>query len=346
MSDLGLNTVVLGNTNDLTSLTTTDNGDSVGRAREGLDNGDRTLDVGRPLELAHRTVPDDSVGTSESLSEDIDGLLTDIEAEDAIREGGDGVVHRDLARDGRILELLTSEEINGENKLSTSGSSLVEDGLGNSDGLLVNVGDVESLSLEEGESHGTADEDLISDREEVAEDRELGINLSTTENGSEGVSRDAALRNSLGEVLDLLAHQETGDARDLLLALGSAGAKSVGHADDGGVGTVSSTEGIVDVDVHVDGVDEGIDEGGVVLLLTLVETEVVEEEDGARLEGGDGLLDGVTNAVVDEGDRDVELLTDDISSRSEAERSRVILGITKVRSNDDLFKGGNKYARD
>ena len=71
---------------------------------------------------------------------------------------------------------------------------------------------------------------------------------------------------------------------------------------------MGSTEGIVDVEVGMDGIDEGLDELGLVLGLAGVETDVLEEDDVAVLHGidlsshvGTSDLVGLGDGLVEEG---------------------------------------------
>ena len=81
-----------------------------------------------------------------------------------------------------------------------------------------------------------------------------------------------------------------------------------GEADGGGVGSVGSTEGVVDVEVGLDGLVELVDELGGVLGLASVETDVLEEDDVAVLHGidlssnvGTSDLVGLGDGLVEEG---------------------------------------------
>ena len=81
-----------------------------------------------------------------------------------------------------------------------------------------------------------------------------------------------------------------------------------GEADGGSVGSVGSTEGVVDVEVGLDGLVELVDELGGVLGLASVETDVLEEDDVAVLHGVDDLGDGLADDLIGLDDGLLEVL--------------------------------------
>ena len=123
------------------------------------------------------------------------------------------------------------------------------------------------LDLEEGVGHPAADDHGGDAGEEGLQDRDLGGDLGPADDGDErlcGILEDAA------EELDLLLHQEAGDAR-----------QDLGHPLRGGVRAVRGAEGVVDVDVAQGRELRG--ELGIVLLLLRVEADVFQEHDVAGL---------------------------------------------------------------
>lgn len=107
----------------------------------------------------------------------------------------------------------------------------------------------------------------------MIENTDLGGNLGTADDGDEGA---LGLGEDAGQRVDLLLEQEAGDGRQVS-----------GGAHDGTLGAVCGAEGIENEDVTIG--SELLGDLGIVLLLTLVKTDVLENEDLARLDGGDSL---------------------------------------------------------
>ena len=102
-------------------------------------------------------------------------------------------------------------------------------------GLHLGLADRIALGSEEGEHHGTADENGVCDVHEVVDDAYLVRDLGTTQNGDEG---PLGILEHRGERLDLLGEEQAAYGRDEL-----------GHAADGCVGAMRRAEGVVNVDV-------------------------------------------------------------------------------------------------
>ena len=107
----------------------------------------------------------------------------------------------------------------------------------------------------------------------MIENADLGGNLGTADDGDEGT---LGLGEDTGQRVDLLLQKEASDCGQVS-----------GGTHDGTLGAVSGTEGVENEDVAIG--SEGLGDLGIVLLLTLVKTDVLENEDLARLDGGDGL---------------------------------------------------------
>ena len=119
----------------------------------------------------------------------------------------------------------------------------------------------------------------------MIENANLGGNLGTADDSDEGA---LGLGEDAGQRVDLLLEQEASDCGQVS-----------GGAHNGTLGAVSGTEGIEDEDVAIGSEDLG--DLGIVLLLTLVKTDVLENEDLARLDGGDSLSSLLAVGVGDEG---------------------------------------------
>ena len=161
---------------------------------------------------------------------------------------------------------------------------LVQDDQGDLDLVVLDerLADPQALGLQEGVGHGAADQDVIGFAEEALDDLDLVGDLGPAQDGDVGLHRGV---DGLLQVVDFLLHQVAGGLdRD-----------EIGDADDGGVGPMARTEGVVDEDVDALGQLAG--ELGVVLLLFLVEPDVLEQERlalaEAPLQPGDLVADDI-----------------------------------------------------
>ena len=299
VAELVLDLVVGGNGS---GVTTTDDDGLAGGG--GLEGGVHGL-LGAVGELLHledtgRTVPQDGLGLVDGSLVELDGLLAAVETHPAVGDaglvgGGGGV--------GGGAEGVGGDVVDGQDELDVVllgllheagdllGAGLVEERVANADAL---------EGLLEGEGHAAADDEQVDLVEQVVDQLDLVADLGAAEDGEEGT---LGRLESLGEVVELLLHEEAGGL------LGEV------DADHGAVGAVGGAEGVVDEDVAERGeaLAELLDGGLVGLdlvalgvlaaaLLLGVEAQVLEEHDAAV--GGlvDGLLGSLTHAVVGEGD--------------------------------------------
>lgn len=333
MAELVLNTVLGGNSG---SVATTDD-DNLAVLDTG--NGSVESGLGTSSELVKLkdtsgAVPQDGLGLINGLLEESDGLLTAVETHPAV---GNTVGIGGVASVSILVELVGSDVVNGQDELDVLGlgllnqasnglgTSLVEEGVTNGDvveGLL------------EGESHTTADDEGVDLVQEVVNELDLVSDLGTTEDGEERTLRRL---ESLGKVVELLLHEETGSL------LGQI------DTDHGGVSTVSSAESIVDEDVTESGqalaelINLGLVSLGLVAISILgaalflnVETQVLEEDDGTVVSLVDDGLDLGADAVGGESNALAKQL---LELRNDG-LERVLgvhgtIGTSKVRHEDD-----------
>ena len=304
MRDLLGNAGLLDSRDRITSTNDGDGSGLLGSVGNSLGDGDSTLGEVGELEDTHGTVPDDGVGGVDGVGEVSDGLGTNIETHPTIRNRVDiDLIYRQERRETYSLEagisgeLVSNNDIGRKEELDALGLGLLDDLTSLGDEVLLNEGgtDLEAHGLVEGEDHASTDEDGLALLHEGLEDRELGGDLGSTDDGGEG---SLGVVDGAVEVLELLLKEDTGEGD------GDLG----GDATGGGVGSVGSTEGIVDVEVGMDGIDEGLDELGLVLGLAGVETDVLEEDDVAVLHGidlssnvGTSDLVGLGDGLVEEG---------------------------------------------
>ena len=137
----------------------------------------------------------------------------------------------------------------------------------------------------------------------MIENADLGGNLGTADDGDEGA---LGLGEDAGQRVDLLLEQEAGDGRQVS-----------GGAHDGTLGAVSGAEGIENEDVTIG--SELLGDLGIVLLLTLIEADVLENEDLARLDGGNSLSSLLAVGVGDKGNVETRELSELLGDRLEGQ---------------------------
>ena len=188
-----------------------------GSVGNSLGDGDSTLGEVGELEDAHGTVPDDGVGGVDGVGEVSDGLGTNIETHPTIRNRVDiNLIHQQERRETYSLEVGISGELVGNNdigrkeELDALGLGLLDDLTSLGDEVLFNEGgaDLEAHGLVEGEDHASTDEDGLALLHEGLEDRELGGDLGSTDDGGEG---SLGVVDGAVEVLELLLDEKAGD---------------------------------------------------------------------------------------------------------------------------------------
>lgn len=229
VAQLVLNTVLGSNSS---GITTTDDDDlaRLSSLNSSIKNSLGAVSEGVELEDTWGTVPDDSLGLSDSLLVELDGLLGAVKTHPAV---GDTLRVNDLSGLSVGSELIGDDEVAGQDDLDVVGLSLLHE-LGDELGAGLVEDGVADLGagddLLEGEGHAATDDEDVDLVEEVVDELDLVGDLGTTEDGEEGTS---GVLKGLAEVLELLLHEET---RGLLGDL---------DTDHGGVSTVGSTEGVV-----------------------------------------------------------------------------------------------------
>lgn len=229
MGDLVLDLVLSGHGSGITT-TDDDDGAGLGSLDSGIEGSLGSTGEGLELEDTGGTVPEDGLGLSDGLLVKLDTLRANIQTHVAVGDtGGVG-----SGTNGGIGgELIGGDVVNGEDDLDVVLLGLLDDLADNLAAGLVEetVADLDVLKgLLEGESHSTGDDEAVNLGQEVVDQLDLVRHLGTAEDGEEGAGR--ALK-SLGEVLQLLLHEETGSL------LGEV------HADHGAVSAVCGTESIV-----------------------------------------------------------------------------------------------------
>jgi hypothetical protein len=193
---------------------------------------DRLGSIGEGLELEDTwwAVPEDGLGLVDGLVDELDGLGSGVESHPSVRNAG-------LIGGGASLgirgELVAGDVVNWQDKLDVVLLGLLDQVADDLAASLIEqaVADLDALEgLLEGKRHATADDDRVDLGEKVVDQLDLVADLGTSEDGEEWALR--AL-NGLGEVLELLLHEEAGG---LLWGV---------NTDHGAVGAVGGSESIV-----------------------------------------------------------------------------------------------------
>ena len=193
-------------------IATTDHGDcaSSGSFDDSVGHSLGSLFEGFEFEHACRTVPDDGLSGLDSVHEELGGFSAHIEAHPASRNAF-GV--RDSLRGSVGSELVGSDVVHREDDF-LAGSLGLGHQIRNELGAFfvkqrrTDFDVVENLL--EGESHATADDDLVGLVEEVVDELDLVSDLCTAEDGEERTRR---IVEDLVECLEFLVHEEASGTR-------------------------------------------------------------------------------------------------------------------------------------
>ena len=263
-------------------VTAADDGDGVGLAQSfsnGLGAGCKLLE----LEHAHGAVPDHGAGVGNGVAVGLGGLRTDVQTLPAVRNSAGG---HDLGVSVRS-EGVGSHGIGGQQQFDALLLGLLDhvQGILLPVSLQQRVADLSALSSCEGVSHAAADDDGISDLQQVVDDADLGRDLGAAQNGDQ---RTLGSSQSAADDLQLLLNQEAGHSRQVSGNTGGGGvsavnrAERVGHIDALGAGQVSQSLGKL----------------GVVLGLALVIAQVLQQQDLTGLQSSGLGLSVLTHDVL------------------------------------------------
>jgi hypothetical protein len=309
----------LGGSDRVTSSDDSDGTLVLGKVGKDINNIESSLLELIHLEDSHRSVHDDSLAVRKSFLLELGGLRTVIKSHPSFWDG----IKSDNLDVGIGREGVSDNNVDRKDEFLSESLGLVHDIACGFKEVVLNKGgsNLEALSLKEGEDHASSDDDLFALVEKGFEDGDLGGNLGSTNDGSHWL---LSVRDGTVKVFELLGKEESRDRW----------AQVLGNTLSGGMGTVGSSESIVDE--HVERSGELLDEFSIVLLLFLVEAGVLEHENGTLSGTVDGSLDVSTDAVTEEGDISTEELTHAGSARSKGELVlRTILRAAQVGANGD-----------
>jgi hypothetical protein len=151
-------------------------------------NGERALCQRFDLEHAHRPIPDNCLGSSNSFSEQFARLWSNIQRLGVVRDRTDAE-HLGL-RAGACLEVdtFTGKDIDGEDNF---GAVLLQNSLAEAEFVRLEEGkaDFVALSTNEGEGHATTNDQFIDFLDEVRDHIQLLSDLSSTKDSNERTIR-------------------------------------------------------------------------------------------------------------------------------------------------------------
>ncbi len=251
-------------------VTTANDGDAIGLC-QALSDSLGTLGKGIQLEYAQRTVPKNRLCTTDDVAELFDGFVANVDTHATL---GDFAALFPRSSAACLCPLLKLEGVAGvcrQYELHALGSGIGKNLVSKVKlvGLNLGVAYVLALGSQEGVGHSPADDESLALLHELGEHLNLVGNLGTAHNHDEGLSR--CLEFAL-EVLKLVLDKEP---HGTLLGI-------MCYTLGGGVSAVSGTECIVYIKLGI--AKQGLCKLGVVLLLFLVETHVVQQQHVAVLQ--------------------------------------------------------------
>ena len=231
------------------------------------------------FEYAHRTIPNNRLSAFESLNVFFGSLNAGVKSLPAIGN----FVHVNSLSLGISSELVSDNEVNRQNYFYALFLSFLEQVT--SQVVLVRfaegITDGQAFSCVEGMSHAAADDDFVDFFNHVADYADFIGNLSAADDSNERMLRSF---QSLADVVDFFFHEETGNNFHVL-----------GDTSVGGMAAVGYTESIVNSNVSE--ASQLFCKFGVVLLFSLVITEVFEQQNFARLEVSSSLFSNFAYTV-------------------------------------------------
>ncbi len=270
------------------------------------------------LENSHRSVHDDGLGSGEAFLLGLGGFRSVIKSHPSLRDGvrGDDLgvgVGGESIGDNNV-----GRKKDGLSKIVGLGHNF----LGGLDEIVFNKGSTnfESLGLQEGENHTSSDDNSVALLEKGFQDGDLGGDLGSSNNGNH---RGFSVLDGSVKVFEFLGQKES---RDRWL-------QELGDTLGGGVGTVGSSESIIDEKVERSG--KLFNESSLVLGLFLVVSGVFEHDDITFLSGVDNLGDFLSDAVGGKSDVLSEELTHALGARCKGELVFLSVRASQVGADSD-----------
>ena len=306
----------------------------------GHGRGDRDGAVRKPRELrnAHRAVPDNRARVLQRVSKELLGLGSDVETHPAVGN----LVARDLLIIAVGSVLVAHAVVDRDHEFDALGLGVGHDLAGQLNLVLLQnrIADAVSQRLHKGIGHTAADNQGVHLVQQVGDDADLVRNLRAAEDGDKGALR---IFQSAAHDLDFLLDQVAADGRQIIGQIGGRSLRTVGGA-----------ERVVDVDVGQRGkrLGKGSTLGLVLGGLLLVEADILQQHDFARLQRSGQRLGAVADHVVGKLDLDSQQLGEAGRHRLEGiGHVELTLRAAHVRAEDhggtvllQIFDGGQRLA--
>jgi hypothetical protein len=302
-------------------VSSSDNGDGtllLGKVGQDVDNSKGSLGELFEFKDSHGSIHDDSLAFGKGLLLFEGGLGTVVKSHPT---RGDGIGGNELSF-GILGELVGNDNVAGEKDLLSELFGLGHDLLGGLNKVVLDQRGTNLISLgfQESENHATSNDDDVALVQEGLQDCDLGGDLGSTDDSGHWLL--SVLDGSI-KVFELLSEEESRHR----------GLEELGDTFSGSVGTVGGSERVIDVNVERGG--ELLNKAGLVLLLLLVESGVLEHDDITLLGLADKLHDLLAEAVGGQGDGLSEELSHALGAGGEGILVLLALGASQVRADSD-----------
>ena len=270
------------------------------------------------LEDSHRSVHDDGLGGGKGFLLGLGGFRSVVKSHPSVRDG--------ISRDNLAVGI--GGEFVGDNNVGRKKDGLAHlfglghDSLGGVNEVVFDKRstDLKSLGLQEGENHTSSNDDSVALVKKGFQDGDLGGDLGSSNDGNH---RLFSVGDGSVKVFEFLGQKES---RDRWL-------QELGDSLGRGVGTVGSSESIVDEKVERSG--ELFDESGLVLGLFLVESSVLKHDDITFAGAINNLGNFVSDAVRGKSDILSEELGHALGARSKGELVFLSVRASQVGADSD-----------
>ena len=233
----------------------------------------------------HRSVPYHRLGRRDDLRVTLGRLRPDVQAFPAV---GD-IASRNNLFVARAAKGIPAVGVGWQHQLARSGCNEFL-GQGHLIGFHQTLARLAVLSQGERIGHRATDQDIVADAQQVLDDLDLVADLGTTQDGDEG---SCGVADRVAQVLNLFGNQKAHH-------LGFV-PHGQGYSDHRRFFAVAGSERIVAVDVCERGQSVGVRR--LTIFFAWVESDVLEHQDLACLQGGDFGLCVRSNGIACKGDR-------------------------------------------
>lgn len=302
-------------------VSSSDDGDGtvlLGDVSKNVDEVEGSVGELLHLEYSHRSVHDDGLCSREAFLLGLGGFRSVIKSHPSVRNG----ISSDNLGFGIGGEVIGDNDVRRKKDGLSKLLGLGHDFLSGLNEVIFDKGstDLKSLGLQEGENHTSSDDDSVALVKKGFQYGDLGGDLGSSDDSNH---RLLSVGDGSIKVFKFLGQKESGDGR----------LQELGDTLGGRVGTVSSSESIVDEKVERSG--KLLNESRLVLGLFLVESSVFEHDDITFLGFLDNLGNFISDAVRGKSDFLVEELSHAFGARGKRELVFLSVRASQVRADGD-----------